>query len=113
MSLFILFYCRNLHSKSGQSAVDTWYDNPVPTYPPNNRVMNKERRKSFQTGECCDEYQETNLDQTGGCLSVHGDQWKVDQWVLVTRDILLRAGNLSQTFGLYCPSDCGKVMLSQ
>uniref|UniRef100_H9G4A7 Uncharacterized protein n=1 Tax=Anolis carolinensis TaxID=28377 RepID=H9G4A7_ANOCA len=40
---------RNLHSKSSHSAVDTWYDNPVPTYPPNNRILTKERRKSFQT----------------------------------------------------------------
>ncbi|XP_062817589.1 N-terminal EF-hand calcium-binding protein 2 isoform X1 [Anolis carolinensis] len=40
---------RNLHSKSSHSAVDTWYDNPVPTYPPNNRILTKECRKSFQT----------------------------------------------------------------
>ncbi|KAL8194751.1 UNVERIFIED_CONTAM: hypothetical protein K2H54_030948 [Gekko kuhli] len=40
---------RHLHSKSGHSVMDTWYDNPVPNYAPNNRIMTKERRKSFQT----------------------------------------------------------------
>ncbi|XP_061450430.1 N-terminal EF-hand calcium-binding protein 2 isoform X4 [Rhineura floridana] len=40
---------RQFHSKSGHSIMDTWYDNPVPNYPPNNRIITKERRKSFQT----------------------------------------------------------------
>ncbi|XP_042294460.1 N-terminal EF-hand calcium-binding protein 2 [Sceloporus undulatus] len=40
---------RNLHSKSSHAVMDTWYENPVPNYSPNNRIMTKERRKSFQT----------------------------------------------------------------
>uniref|UniRef100_A0A8D0DIQ9 N-terminal EF-hand calcium binding protein 2 n=1 Tax=Salvator merianae TaxID=96440 RepID=A0A8D0DIQ9_SALMN len=40
---------RQFHNKSSHSVVDTWYDNPVPNYPPNNRITTKERRKSFQT----------------------------------------------------------------
>ncbi|XP_044289844.1 N-terminal EF-hand calcium-binding protein 2 [Varanus komodoensis] len=38
---------RHFHCKSGH--MDTWYDNPMPNYSPNNRIMTKERRKSFQT----------------------------------------------------------------
>ncbi|NWX88859.1 NECA2 protein, partial [Nothoprocta pentlandii] len=30
--------------------VDTWYDSPVPTYPPNSRLVPKEHRKSFPAG---------------------------------------------------------------
>ncbi|XP_034644535.1 N-terminal EF-hand calcium-binding protein 2 isoform X3 [Trachemys scripta elegans] len=41
---------RHYHSKSGHGVMDTWYDNPVPSYSPNNRIMAKEHRKSFQTG---------------------------------------------------------------
>ncbi|XP_059569733.1 N-terminal EF-hand calcium-binding protein 2 isoform X3 [Alligator mississippiensis] len=41
---------RHYHSKSGHGIMDTWYDNPVPNYSPNNRIMTKEHRKSFQTG---------------------------------------------------------------
>ncbi|XP_074864722.1 N-terminal EF-hand calcium-binding protein 2 [Carettochelys insculpta] len=41
---------RQYHSKSGHGVMDTWYDNPVPSYPPNNRIVTKEHRKSFQTG---------------------------------------------------------------
>uniref|UniRef100_A0A8C3S1J1 N-terminal EF-hand calcium binding protein 2 n=1 Tax=Chelydra serpentina TaxID=8475 RepID=A0A8C3S1J1_CHESE len=37
---------RHYHSKSGHGVMDTWYDNPVPTYSPNNRIMAKEHRKS-------------------------------------------------------------------
>lgn len=40
---------RHFHSKSGHGVMDTWYDNPVPHYTPNNRMVTKERRKSFQT----------------------------------------------------------------
>uniref|UniRef100_A0A8C4WE88 N-terminal EF-hand calcium binding protein 2 n=1 Tax=Gopherus evgoodei TaxID=1825980 RepID=A0A8C4WE88_9SAUR len=40
---------RHYHSKSGHGVMDTWYDNPVPSYAPNNRIMAKEHRKSFQT----------------------------------------------------------------
>ncbi|XP_006019118.1 N-terminal EF-hand calcium-binding protein 2 isoform X1 [Alligator sinensis] len=41
---------RHYHSKSGHGIMDTWYDSPVPNYSPNNRIMTKEHRKSFQTG---------------------------------------------------------------
>ncbi|XP_073163621.1 N-terminal EF-hand calcium-binding protein 2 isoform X2 [Lepidochelys kempii] len=41
---------RGYHSKSGHGVMDTWYDNPVPSYSPNNRIVTKEHRKSFQTG---------------------------------------------------------------
>uniref|UniRef100_A0A670YL65 N-terminal EF-hand calcium binding protein 2 n=1 Tax=Pseudonaja textilis TaxID=8673 RepID=A0A670YL65_PSETE len=40
---------RHIHNKSGHNAMDSWYDNPVSGYSPNNRIMTKERRKSFQT----------------------------------------------------------------
>uniref|UniRef100_A0A8C6YLU0 N-terminal EF-hand calcium binding protein 2 n=1 Tax=Nothoprocta perdicaria TaxID=30464 RepID=A0A8C6YLU0_NOTPE len=36
------------HGKGG--LVDTWYDSPVPTYPPNSRLVPKEHRKSFPAG---------------------------------------------------------------
>ncbi|KAL7978723.1 hypothetical protein Chor_013212 [Crotalus horridus] len=39
----------HIHSKSGHNAMDSWYDNPVSSYSPNNRILTKERRKSFQT----------------------------------------------------------------
>uniref|UniRef100_A0A8D0HPH7 N-terminal EF-hand calcium binding protein 2 n=1 Tax=Sphenodon punctatus TaxID=8508 RepID=A0A8D0HPH7_SPHPU len=40
---------RHYHSKSGHGVMETWYDNPAPNYSPNNRIMTKEHRKSFQT----------------------------------------------------------------
>uniref|UniRef100_A0A8C0IQV0 N-terminal EF-hand calcium binding protein 2 n=1 Tax=Chelonoidis abingdonii TaxID=106734 RepID=A0A8C0IQV0_CHEAB len=40
---------RHYHSKSGHGVMDTWYDNPVSSYSPNNRIMAKEHKKSFQT----------------------------------------------------------------
>uniref|UniRef100_A0A8D0LCK5 N-terminal EF-hand calcium binding protein 2 n=1 Tax=Sphenodon punctatus TaxID=8508 RepID=A0A8D0LCK5_SPHPU len=42
---------RHYHSKSGHGVMETWYDNPAPNYSPNNRIMTKEHRKSFQTGK--------------------------------------------------------------
>ncbi|XP_010209279.1 PREDICTED: N-terminal EF-hand calcium-binding protein 2 [Tinamus guttatus] len=41
---------RQYHGKGGHGLMDTWYDSPVPTYPPNSRLLPKEHRKSFPTG---------------------------------------------------------------
>ncbi|XP_026527803.1 N-terminal EF-hand calcium-binding protein 2 [Notechis scutatus] len=38
---------RHIHNKSGHNAMDSWYDNPVSGYSPNNRIMTKERRKTL------------------------------------------------------------------
>ncbi|XP_010165676.1 N-terminal EF-hand calcium-binding protein 2-like, partial [Antrostomus carolinensis] len=35
-------------SKAGHGLMDTWYDNPLPSYPPTSRMVPRE--KSFQTG---------------------------------------------------------------
>lgn len=48
----VLSGCRHYPSKDGHGLSDTWYDNPVPTYPPTSWVVPREQGKSFQTGEC-------------------------------------------------------------
>ncbi|KAF4793012.1 N-terminal EF-hand calcium-binding protein 2 [Turdus rufiventris] len=41
---------RHYPSKDGHGLSDTWYDNPVPTYPPTSWMVPREQGKSFQTG---------------------------------------------------------------
>ncbi|NXE20478.1 NECA2 protein, partial [Ardeotis kori] len=41
---------RHHPSKAGHSLVDTWYDSPVPSYSPTNRMVPREHGKSFPTG---------------------------------------------------------------
>ncbi|XP_069460880.1 N-terminal EF-hand calcium-binding protein 2 isoform X2 [Ambystoma mexicanum] len=43
---------RHLHSKPSHGHSDTWYEEPVSNYTPNNRIATKEHRKIFQTGSC-------------------------------------------------------------
>ncbi|NXL30963.1 NECA2 protein, partial [Glaucidium brasilianum] len=41
---------RHYPSKAGHSLMDTWYDNPVPSYSPTSWMVPREHGKSFQTG---------------------------------------------------------------
>uniref|UniRef100_A0A803W178 N-terminal EF-hand calcium binding protein 2 n=1 Tax=Ficedula albicollis TaxID=59894 RepID=A0A803W178_FICAL len=43
---------RHYPSKDGHGLSDTWYDNPVPSYPPTAWMVPREQGKSFQTGKC-------------------------------------------------------------
>nr|XP_014349755.1 PREDICTED: N-terminal EF-hand calcium-binding protein 2 [Latimeria chalumnae] len=38
------------YSKTSHSMVDSWYGNPVPDYPPNNKMMIKEPKKNIRMG---------------------------------------------------------------
>ncbi|NXA54395.1 NECA2 protein, partial [Nothocercus julius] len=51
---------RQYHGKGGHGLMDTWYESPVPTYPPNSRLVPKEHRKSFPVG--CPEAKEEGLE---------------------------------------------------
>ncbi|KAI1235445.1 hypothetical protein IHE44_0002308, partial [Lamprotornis superbus] len=41
---------RHYPSKDGHGLSDTWYDNPVPSYPPTTWMVPREQGKNFQTG---------------------------------------------------------------
>ncbi|NXT72472.1 NECA2 protein, partial [Chaetops frenatus] len=43
---------RHYPSKDGHGLSDTWYDNPVPSYPPTPWMVPREQGKGFQTGKC-------------------------------------------------------------
>ncbi|KFP45271.1 N-terminal EF-hand calcium-binding protein 2, partial [Chlamydotis macqueenii] len=46
----VLSGCRHHPSKAGHGLVDTWYDSPVPSYSPTNRMVPREHGKSFPAG---------------------------------------------------------------